>query len=152
MPDLIFIQTALDQTDEQLVAQIRAVMERPADIILAVGGFDDDPRDLWDIPEVRAHFRRLVDFGLIAILVPSTGLGELCPAHLAGCPGLGGFEVWALGHGLLRGGPSTVPEALVGTFTGTVLPAAREALARNLERFAHVPANRGLLIEVPGGD
>jgi hypothetical protein len=138
-----------------LVAEIRAVMEHsrrhPAAVVTGVHGFDDDPRKLWEIPEVRAHLRRLVDFGFIAILLRSATIPELgAPAHLAGCPGFGGFEVWAHGHGLLQTGSNAIPEALVKTFARTVFPAAGKALSRNLHRYAHVPANPKLLLELGG--
>jgi hypothetical protein len=150
--NLIFVQTALDQSDEEMIAEIRAVMEfsrrHPCFAVAGVHGYDDDPRELWEIPEVNPHFRRLVDFGLIAILARSTTIRALgAPAWMAGIPALGAFEVWLYGHGLLQTGRNKLPEALVKTFAGTVFPAAEKALRRNLHRYAHVPANRGLLTE-----
>jgi hypothetical protein len=150
--NLIFVQTSLDQSDEELIAEIRAVMEysrrHPAGAMMIIQGFEDDPRELWEIPEVQAHLRRLVDFGFIAILARSTGVRELgVPDYLADCPGFGAFEVWAHGRGLLRTGSNEIPEALVEMFEGTIFPAAEESLQRNLHRYAHVPANPELMLE-----
>jgi hypothetical protein len=152
--DLVFVATTLDQSDEQLIAQIRAVREfareHPARVLALVHGFDDDPRELWEIPEVGAHLRRLVDFGFIATLLRSTLVRELgAPADLLDCPAWGAFEVWAHGLGLFAGGRFRMPHAeamaLVRTFAEDVFPAAEAALGRNLHRYAHVPADRGLL-------
>ena len=144
-PDLIFLVTTLDQTDEQLVAQVRAVMEfargHPCRVVATVHGFDDDPRDLREIPEVRAHLRRLVNFGLIALLVRSTTVRQLGAApDQADSPLWGAFEVWAHGLGLYSGGRLRMPMAeamaMLKTFAEDILPAAGEALRRNLERYA----------------
>jgi hypothetical protein len=152
--DLIFVQTAVDQSDEDLIAGIRAIREHsqrhPCWVVLIVHGYDDDPREQWEIAEVRAHLRRLVDFGFIAILARSTGIHGLAPESLIGCPGLGGFEVRVHGHELVQAGDNAIPEALVQTFAGTILPAAEESLRRNLLRFPHVPANPRLLLEFGG--
>jgi hypothetical protein len=152
--DLIFVQTAVDQSDESLIAGIRAVREHsrrhPCWVALIIHGYDDDPRELWEVAEVRAHLRRLVDFGFIAILARSTGIHGLAPESLIGCPGLGGFEVWVHGHGLLQAGENAIPKALVQTFAGTIFPAACESLERNLLRFAHVPADSRLLVAFGG--
>ena len=111
--NLIFINTAVDQTDDRLVAQMKAVIElresHQYDAVLSVMGYDDDRRELWQIDEVRAHLRRLVDFGAIAVLVRSLMVRELVPRDLIGCPALGAFEVWAHGHELLQAGPKTCP-------------------------------------------
>ena len=149
---LIFVQTSVDQTDEHLAAQSKAVLEHArchrSFAVLGVLGYDRDPRELWEIPEVRTHLRRLVGFGVIAVLVRSTGIRELVPTDLIGCPALGAFEAWAHGHELLNTGRNKVPQSLVSTFLGTVLPAAAASLRRNLERFARVPSNPDLVIEV----
>jgi hypothetical protein len=155
--DLMLVGTALEQSDEELIAQIRAVMEHcrrhPCHVVTGVWGYDDDPRKLWEIPEVGAHLRRLVDFGFIAILVRSTMVRELgAPAHWVDCPAFGAFEVWALGLGLFAGGgsfrmPMAEAKVLLETFARDVFPAAEAALERNLHRFAHVPADPRLLMQ-----
>jgi hypothetical protein len=151
------VGTALDQSDEDLIAQIRAVMEHcrrhPCHVVTSVWGYDDDPREVWEIPEVGAHLRRLVDFGFIAILVRSSTVRELgAPAYWVDCPAFGAFEVWAHGLGLFAGGGRLrmpmAEMALLRTFEKDVFPAAEAALKRNLHRFAHVPANPRLLMQV----
>jgi hypothetical protein len=160
--DLLVVPTTLDQSDEEMIAQIRAVMEHchrhPCAVVTTVDGYDDDPRELWEIPEVGAHLRRLVDFGFVAILLRSSTVRELgAPSHWVDCPAFGAFEVWAHGLGLFAGGgrlrmPMAEAGAVLRMFAEDVFPAAEEALKRNLHRFAHVPANARLLMQPRGGD
>jgi hypothetical protein len=147
---LLVVGTAVDETDEELVTAARNVAEQHAGqaalVFMSVYGYDADPRELWEIPEVRAHCRRLVDFGFISILVRSSIVPEL-----GGEGGpfavFGAFEVWAFAEGKFAGGRITFTAADVERFTAEVFPAAGEALRRNLRRFADVPANPDLLIE-----
>jgi hypothetical protein len=152
--------TVIDQTDEELVAQVKALQDEQRRhrgsfeilVTMFVHGFDADPRELWKIPEVRAHFRRLVDFGFIAILMKSGTMPALGGGGLGiDFPGMGAFEVWAHGQEPTRTGRNTFDETIVRDFELTVLPAAERALQRNLERFAHVPANPDLMINMTPG-
>jgi hypothetical protein len=141
--------TCVDETDEELVAQLRAVMEQarsePGETVFAVHGYDDDPRELGQIPEVMAHCRRTVDFGAIAVLTRSTWCRELGAAGwMVGSPILGAFEVWLIGLGHCTGDrvemPAVAAKAMIDGFRREVLPAADRSLSRNLHRYAHVPA------------
>jgi hypothetical protein len=93
----------LDMSDGDLVKimqsmrQIRASSE-PSVIMCFIHGFDDDPRDLWHIPEVKRFCRRLTDIGFISDL-------DFAPhwdPDLNGAPGgggLGAVEIWLLSEG-----------------------------------------------------
>jgi hypothetical protein len=146
--DLRCLLTDVGQTDEELVAQLRAMMEQarrePGETVFGVHGYDDDPRELGEIPEVRAHCRRMVDFGVLAVLTRSTWCRELgAPAWTRDVPVLGAFEVWLLGLGHLGRDrlelPAAAAAALIDRFRREVLPASDRALSRNLHQYAHVP-------------
>lgn len=70
----------------------------PARIVCSIHGFDDDPRELWNIPEVQSFCRRLIDIGFISDL-------EFAPhwePDLSGTPGQGGLgavEIWLMAEG-----------------------------------------------------
>jgi len=61
-----------DETLANVLGQLNdTVKYTDGPIHLVVDGFDDDPRSLWDIPEVRSYIRRLIfgmDLGLTARL------------------------------------------------------------------------------------
>jgi hypothetical protein len=141
--------TTVDETDEELVAQIRALMDHArreaGETVLTVHGYDDDPRELWQIPEARSHLARMVEFGAIAILTRSTWCRELgAPAWTMNRPLMGAFEVWMASLGYIRGDKIELPmdeaKELLRRFRKDVLSAADRALSRNLHRYAHVPA------------
>jgi hypothetical protein len=152
-PTVMLLYAMPGMTDEELATMTRgAVRARAEDsrtiVAMGVGGFDDDPRELYDIPEARAFLRRLVDFGVIAALIGSTQCPELGAPSPQQAPRLasvlGGFEVWLYATGRIpRGGQLlTTPaeaQATFKTFTEEVLPAAAEAMRRNLRRYPHTP-------------
>jgi hypothetical protein len=80
----------------------------------AVKGYEDDPREMWEIPEVRQLCQRLVDLGVIAVLE----LSDFCPEHpklqrdhregKATPMGPGALEVWLLAKGRVTGGKTTL--------------------------------------------
>jgi len=66
MPDYshVFIEIGgRDNLTRQVIEEVRtapllAARAQPGrPIVLMVGGYDDDPRELWDIPEAAAHIR-----------------------------------------------------------------------------------------------
>jgi hypothetical protein len=114
----------------------RARHGEDAVVTCALGGFDDDPRPVADIPEARAFCRRLVSIGLIAVLEPTTTLVELMSGPLAriskgkaGSFGLGAFELWVIAEGLV-GEPFG---DRLEKFFGEVWPAAARAADERLD-------------------
>lgn len=57
--------------------------------LLFITGYDDDPRELWDIPECIELIDRLVAHGILAVLDFNIGAGSQPLA-------LGGFVVWII--------------------------------------------------------
>jgi hypothetical protein len=70
-----------------------------ASITCTISDYDDDPRELHEIPEVQAFCRRPVDLGFIADLDVTTSIAGL--ARVGPQAGLGAFDVWALAEGMI---------------------------------------------------
>jgi len=65
--------------------------------VLTVDGYNDDPRDLYQIPEVIGLFKRLLNNGFISLLEYSTIHPIMAPKNMPiPSPGLGALEVWAI--------------------------------------------------------
>jgi len=70
-------------------------------ITLTIGEFDDDKRELWEIPEVRGLCRRIVNLGLISYLDRSTMLPTTPEPELVSAT-WGAFEVWLCASGKMK--------------------------------------------------
>ncbi len=99
--DLHVLALTVDMPDDEIkgvIAQILPrVMKAKFGAVLTVSGYDDDPRELYQIPECVDFFRRISDLGLIGILEVSSSLDGI--SRFPGpAPGLGAFEIWAFGN------------------------------------------------------
>jgi hypothetical protein len=73
--------------------------------VCTIAGYDLDPRELWEIPEVQDLCKRLVAIGYISLLDTMPNI------DLPGCPAIpveygrpwGAWEVWTVACGLQRG-------------------------------------------------
>lgn len=96
MRDYVGIMLTLDTTNEEIVSFIRVMhkhrQEGTPNITLTIHGFDDDPRELYEVVEVRALCRRLVDHGFISGLDIATTITP----NDATKGTLGAMEVWLL--------------------------------------------------------
>ncbi len=82
-----------------------------AHVVCFIDGFDEDERDLHEIPEARAFCRRLVDLGFVSWLdfqttMPATKAQKDCESSL------GAFEVWLLAEGRMKNGMEITPALL----------------------------------------
>ena len=74
MPNnVLFVELGIDATNDDILDQMRkmkACRENGSygHVVCTVRGFSEDKRDLFEIPEVRAFCRRVVNLGLIAIV------------------------------------------------------------------------------------
>ncbi len=102
---VLTVDLGLDATDPDLLDQMR-IMKRVREehrydrIVCTIRGFTGDPRELYDIPEVRAYCNRLVDLGFISYLDFSTLFDPKTP-ELAR-HGWGASEVWLCSEGRLK--------------------------------------------------
>lgn len=97
---LVLIGLTISWTNEELIAQMRLLKEKREHgwehILCYVGGFDDDQRKLWDIPEVRAFCRRLSNIGFISYLDYISSTDEKLRQAW------GAAEVWACAEGRMK--------------------------------------------------
>jgi hypothetical protein len=97
---LVIIGAAIDETDEELHDYMRHMKRQREDracehIVLTIGHYDKDPRELWQIPEVQEFCRRLVDTGFFAYLDTFTTVPALVKKDFEVVNGaFGAFEVW----------------------------------------------------------
>ena len=97
---LALIQTDLAMTDDEIIAQIKTMKElretNPHPMVLAtIDGFDDDARELHEIPEVVAFAKRLHEMGFTYWLDPTD---EEQLLTMPGAP-MCGLLWWLLGTG-----------------------------------------------------
>jgi hypothetical protein len=91
------VDLGLDATDNDIFNQMR-IMKRAREercydnVVCTIRDFSDDPRELYDIPEVQVYCKRLVDLGFISYLDFSTFFNPKTP-EVAKC-GWGASEVW----------------------------------------------------------
>src|SRR5262249_54436820 len=77
-----------------------------------IRGFNDDPRELWEIPEAKTLAQRMVAIGFIAWLEGSVLMPELRRGPDANLRlGMGALEVWALAEGKTKGVAMTLSKA-----------------------------------------
>lgn len=78
---------------------------------ICIDGYENDRRELWEIPEVASFFGRLVNSGFIAFLEVSVteGLTRLGKEITSlGYPGLGALEVWMIAKKLMHAGSTDI--------------------------------------------
>lgn len=102
---VLTVDLGLDATDEDIVGQMRVMKSARegnlyTSVVCTVRGYGDDPRELWDVPEVKTFCRRLVRLGFISYL-------DVFSSVPPGPPGMsrlgfGAGEVWLTSLGLMR--------------------------------------------------
>ena len=102
---VLFVELGINATDGDILDQMRIMKrareERSYDnVVCAIRGYDDDHRELYDIPEVRSFCRRLLSFGFISYLDFSTRPGSQTPPIARRC--WGATEVWQCGKGRMK--------------------------------------------------
>ena len=103
--NLVMFLLTLDTTNDEIALDMRVAKgirenNEAKHIILFIDGFDDDRRELGDIPEVRAFCRRLVTQGFISYLDFTTTL----PPCEGGLTGWGACEVLLCSEGRMKNG------------------------------------------------
>lgn len=70
--------------------------------LLSISGYENDSRELWQIPEVRKLTTRLVKIGFISLLEVATHLKSMIDPDPLYKSMLGAFEVWAISKGIIK--------------------------------------------------
>jgi len=102
---IMMVELGISATNEQLIDQMRIMKRAREDgtykhIVATIRDFGDDPRELFDIPEVRAFSRRVVNLGFISYLEMSTAVGTDLPTEAK--LGWGAYEFWLCAENRLR--------------------------------------------------
>ncbi len=97
--DLLCTTVHIKMTDEEIKDAVRNLqpvcLEKQQGFCLTISGFDDDPRELYEIPEVVAFAERLVKYGFMSCLHVTTTIEDLIPQFKGRkLPGLGALELW----------------------------------------------------------
>jgi hypothetical protein len=106
MPEhTLLVDLGLDATNADVVDQMRIMKlgreeGRYKNVFCMIRRFNDDPRELFEVPEVRAFCRRLVNLGFISYLDYSTMFTKKTPETAK--KGWGAAEVYLCGEGRLR--------------------------------------------------
>lgn len=135
-------QTQTDDDLRRVMAGIDPIVKKNGmGFVLTISGWDNDPRDLWEIPEAIHLCKRLVDTGFISLLEVSTQSGLKSDYMPDDCPGLGALEIWLMANGRVRKGQQYLDRNTVETFMNVWL-SSNEVCA---EGIAKVGANARVL-------
>src|SRR5688500_6355492 len=112
---ILFVDLGLDASNDDILAKMRILKlvreeNRSDNVVCCIRGFGVDPRELHEIPEVRAFCRRLTSLGFISYLDFTT----LFNPDLAEAAAIawGAAEVWLCGEGRMRVGLPFTDELL----------------------------------------
>jgi len=103
--NVLFVDLGIDATNDDIVVQMPKMKACREDgsyghVVCTVRGFSEDNRDLFEIPEVRAFCRRVVNRGFISYLDFTTTFDSTVPPIAKDA--WGAAEVWLCGEGRLR--------------------------------------------------
>jgi hypothetical protein len=111
------VAVTTDLTDDELLEMMRSLEQQvrctSMGFVLTVSGYDDDSRELWEIPECIQLFKKLMDMGFISVLEVSTHLEGI--SRIEDCPGLGAFEIWSIAGGRMKGN-TIYPKSVIEEF------------------------------------
>lgn len=110
--DDALVIVGVDESDHELTnllwAVTRKVKATGVPCWLLIGGYDDDERNLWAIPEVKDFANRLIRLGFLSLL-------HMCPPiepeTITSQRGWTAYELWLCGRGEL-GDPIDVPRMI----------------------------------------
>lgn len=114
------IQVHPKMTDEEIKGAVQQLLPHcwsdKQGFCLTIHGFDDDPRELWQIPEAMAFMRRLYSIGFISCLEVSTTCDFMLPVKSSRLPGLGALEVWLLVKNKFKLGNAELSKTVISQF------------------------------------
>ena len=102
---LVAVETGQTEKDLSEMAIKLTAFVNDEGFYLTISGYDDDSRELWEIPEAIELCKRIISSGLIVVLKGSSQVKELGARDFGGLPApLGAFEVWAFSEGRMKHG------------------------------------------------
>lgn len=102
---------------------------------LTVAGYDEDSRELWEIPDVIRFMKKLCDIGFISVLEVATSCPELASAAfktVSGTgqpPGFGALEVWMCATNRLGDGKTDIDQPTMNLFLAELQSSNRKCQA-----------------------
>lgn len=135
---IVFMDVPADASDDEILVMLRTMFEcrerGVESITCAIGGYDKDSRELWEIPEVKKLCDRLWRTGFIGLLDPSTRLEAAARGEVAQT--FGALEIWQLAEGTFKP-RQTLDSDKVRQFLTETWPSACEAAEVTLARQSH---------------
>ena len=115
-PALVIVLISARYSNEEMIdclrqaKDVRDQRDDAARVVCLLDGYDEDPRELHDIPEARAVAMRAWDLGIGSFLevtttceAPLSSLPRFTPdGRPLGCAHLGAWELWRLAHGDIK--------------------------------------------------
>jgi hypothetical protein len=86
---------------------MRICQEKGKGFCLSINGFDDDPRDLWEIPDALDFLKRLLNLGFMTVLEVSTKSEEISGLAFE-LPGFGALELWLCATERMKSGSNQI--------------------------------------------
>jgi hypothetical protein len=119
---LVILGLSIRETNDEILGYMRAMKAEREEcshnpIVCLIDGFNNDPRELFDIPEVRAFCRRLMTIGFASYLDYST---TLVPGHRAK-QAWGAFEVWLCAEGRMKAKSMDFPKSILDEFWSALM-------------------------------
>jgi hypothetical protein len=129
-PQVVCLSTELTDHDlrEMMRTLFSIVSQNKNGFILTISGYDDDPRELWQIPEAIKLCERLVATGLIGVLEVSTGIKELTTCEDYARLGFGSFEVWMVATKQVATGSNEINRTTIRKFLGVLQEATNKCI------------------------
>lgn len=109
MQNLMVTNLSVQMTDseiEEAMKDMAPVCQSTQNgFFVCIDGYEEDPRELWQIPEVKIFFQKLISSGFIAFLeVSATAEGLTRLDTNLGCPGFGALEIWMIANDMMYSG------------------------------------------------
>lgn len=120
--DLMYLSLADDMTDAEIKECIQDMIPvckvKKQGFCLTISGYDEDPRELWQIPSAVGFMKRLCELGLISALEVSTTSPDLLRTEFKALklPGFGALEVWMCATNRMVKGSNDIDDATLKAF------------------------------------
>jgi len=111
-----------DMSDDEIKESIQNMIPictiKSQGFCLSINGYDEDHRELWQIPEALGFMRRLCDFGFLSVLETSTTCPDLINKQykVDNLPGFGALEVWMCATNRLEKGKNDIDRETMNKF------------------------------------
>lgn len=120
--DLLCLSLAADMTDAEIKESIQEMIPvcklKGQGFCLTISGYDEDHRELWQIPEALGFMKRLCDLGFISTLEVSTTCPDLIRKEykIDKLPGFGALEVWMCATNRMGTGKNDIDQRTMASF------------------------------------